>query len=412
MSRRGQFGTRLRVESLEDRRMLAGNVVVEAIGGSLFLRGDNLSNGVNLTAGATPGTFQVAGVTDASTAPTATTLSLGRNHQGLTLNADGTVTASGITRAIFVDMGNGDNAVGIGGGVAALEVGGGTTPLAIPSDMVIQTGSGNDVVTVTDTNVGGSLTMNTGAGHDTVTATTVTVNRDAVINTGAGDDTVALSADTINGALVVNTGTSTGAATTNDIVTLLNVQVARDATLVGAGVTGALPAANIFSELFLVSGCTFKSNFVVSMGRGNDQLLVTTSTAQGSAVLTTQSGGDVVALDNFTVGNSLVLNTGAGDDLILISAGQTQGGFGVKARDLVLSAGAGNDNVTLQASTIAHDLVLDLGIGDDTLEITGNTVNNNAWIFGGLGKNTINSDARTVNTFRRVFFFDFQPMPV
>ena len=58
-----KFGRRrARIEALETRQLLAGDVMVGVVGGNLVVQGDELGNQVAITAGAEPGSYVVRGL--------------------------------------------------------------------------------------------------------------------------------------------------------------------------------------------------------------------------------------------------------------------------------------------------------------------------------------------------------------
>jgi hypothetical protein len=156
-------------ESLEDRRLLAGDVTARIVNGDLEIRGDNADNGITITAGATAGSVVITGINAGGAAT---------NVNG---TANGAVTLSGLTDDFKIKMRGGNDSVTI------------TGPLSVPDDAEIEGGDGNDTFTISNLTIGDSLEMELGDGDDTATLTSVTVSDDdAEIEASRGTDNVTI----------------------------------------------------------------------------------------------------------------------------------------------------------------------------------------------------------------------------
>jgi len=201
---------RLKLEPLENRCLLAGDVTASVVGNVLQLRGDAEANQVAISAAfdgtgtAIPDSFVITGLT-------------GTTINGLAGSggANASIVFGGV-RGIDARMGDGDDVIQL-------------TNASIRNNVNIQTGMGNDQVwlgafagqTGTGTGLGtivpglgsfgdftaptlstnagpvlirGNLTVNTGADDDMVAASDVQVNGNATVDAGAGDDQVFLAA--------------------------------------------------------------------------------------------------------------------------------------------------------------------------------------------------------------------------
>jgi hypothetical protein len=136
------FRSRLSVEMLEKREMLAGDVRVQASGGDLYVTGDNAANHVQLIA-VSQTELRVRGIV--------------LYNQTTRLNG-GTLELSirGTLRNVFVNMGGGDDQLDLGTG--------NQIPIKATNDIWIDMGSGSDWVTVRDARAGHDIIVNTGAG--------------------------------------------------------------------------------------------------------------------------------------------------------------------------------------------------------------------------------------------------------
>jgi hypothetical protein len=167
------------IESLESRRMLAGNVTV-VIGGLTTLTGDSRDNSVSIVFGV--GGYTITGLNGTTVNKSPSVLvpatlnfraEMGGGHDSIeVVDPTGTV--------LDLHMGGGDDIVNIHDGESRnilIEAGNGndqviiskeTLPAALGAGVLIDTGSGNDLVRLKAFNVGGSLEVFTGGGDDIV----------------------------------------------------------------------------------------------------------------------------------------------------------------------------------------------------------------------------------------------------
>src|SRR4051812_39926416 len=116
------------IERLEERRLLAGNVTAEGVGGNFIIEGDSNGNGIVLTAiTRRSGPFRLSG--DPST----------------TINGQsGHVDLVGVTGDVRIDLGAGKN---------SLEM----ERLRLPGKLVVNTGRSDDVVRAGTVHVDGVI---------------------------------------------------------------------------------------------------------------------------------------------------------------------------------------------------------------------------------------------------------------
>jgi hypothetical protein len=172
MARRGSQGRRCRFESLENRRLLAGDVIAQIKNGDLVIKGDGAANGITITAGATAGTVVITGV-DAGGSAT--------NVNG---TANGTVTLSGFTDDLKIKMKGGDDVVTI-------------TGLTVPDEIDIELGKGADTLTLTDVTASDEADIDGGKGADNITITDSTFD-ELEVETHRDNDTVSISGTTVH----------------------------------------------------------------------------------------------------------------------------------------------------------------------------------------------------------------------
>jgi hypothetical protein len=149
MARHRGRGRRCVFESLENRRLLAGDVTARIVKGDLVITGDKLDNGITIVGGATAGTVVVTGINAGGSAT---------NVNGTT---NGAVTLTGFT-----------------------------------GDLKIKMKAGNDVVTISDLEIAGKAKIKLGKGNDTLSLESVEVAEKAKIKGRRGDDEVTIEDST------------------------------------------------------------------------------------------------------------------------------------------------------------------------------------------------------------------------
>ena len=151
---------RLRMESLENRQLMAGMVtaLVDSTGG-LLLQGDQSANHVLLMPGANPGDIVIYGNRTGSPTTGDTAIRLG----------NGAPAYSQIVHKVKSITAN------MGGGVDSLSVGRLGSALNVTGSVVVNLGNGGDRLTM-DANIGG-LTVNGGNGGDQITIENSTITK-------------------------------------------------------------------------------------------------------------------------------------------------------------------------------------------------------------------------------------------
>ncbi len=183
---------RMALEHLEDKRLLAGDVSVNVIDGSLVIRGDMEANGVAVTAGDMRGEFIIAGlpVGDAATSIN---------------GVFDRVVVSGISRGMHLALGDGDDLANV-------------FDVNVRGNVSIQAGAGDDHVRVGGprrdaadsteiaTRIGGRLLVDLGSGNDRLLVTAAALGRGLDVDGGAGDDDVAITDSRSRGFVGIRTG--------------------------------------------------------------------------------------------------------------------------------------------------------------------------------------------------------------
>lgn len=233
--------------SLEERRLLAGDVTLFQAEDIAYLRGDRADNSVLITANE-DGQVVVSGVGDTT---------INGESEVVLDSADSTIGRLGIhmgpgndtlmvegidiARRAIVFAGTGDDAIGF-------------SNVTTGNNLVANPWQGNDSVSLDNVEVGGRLVAYTGAGDDTVGIDNTTVNGRTLIGTGAGNDRLALRNTVHNAELFAFTGTQ------DDFVSVDSV------------------TTNQFSAMVT--------------GYGDDDLVVTNSTFNAAAYASGRNGTD------------------------------------------------------------------------------------------------------------------------
>ncbi len=253
-----------RYESLEERTLMAGDVGVNIVNGSLNITGDANANDVvvvqQMNRGVPiAGSFYVAGV------------------NGTTINGSASGRYfNGVTQDLNVNLGGGSDHLTLGNDTSS-------SNFKLPNNLSIHMGSGNDTVDVKGITVAKHTAIDTGSGNDTLdirgnfgTGGDTSAN-DLVIDTEGGSDTVRVHNTFVRHDLQIDTR-----------VTLKN----RDYTY-----KGYLPGD--------------KSSDVVDlafMNIGHNVVIHTDS----------ELGRDRVSVDNVGVNGGLTILTYQGDDYVSI----------------------------------------------------------------------------------------------
>jgi hypothetical protein len=378
----------LRVEMLESKLPLAGNITATLAGGFLTLAGDANANFAQI--GGTNGIVRVVGI-------------------GTTINGAPLRTFTGVTNIDFLGNGGSDSLT--------------VSSLTLAGDLFASldsTTAGNDRLTMLNVNVGGDIDVrtdpvdavlgevNSSAGADIVSLTNVRAGDDVFVVTGgigglagvANDIIIANRVNAANNDLLAATFSLFKTGNGQDSITLTSLDIDADLFVDASPDFGNSSAADFVtvSTAAVTGFLDIRTDDVLTAtSRGNDTATVNGVAAAGLR-LATQGGNDVVSVLNSTFGDppfgigQLIsfINTGAvtGADRDVVTITNTDFFGGVE-----LTTGADRDFVTVTLSqavglsAIDVHTVIDLGAGDDYLNLSYNTVDDLALIelIGGAG---------------------------
>ena len=347
MMRKQRNNTRISVEPLENRLLLAGDVQATVVGGNLFITGDNLDNRISITNGANPGEVDITGWDDSAGNPT-----------GVGGTPNGTVTKTGVTGNIVVSLRGGADVV------AAHD-------LDAPKNLVLSTEDGNDGVAI-----GAAATDAAGVVYPDLAAAAAAANLPAGL--------VAAGPVTVTGALLVNTGPGNDIVSQSELTvnqqTVVNTGVGSDHVFLGRATAGDA-----------ASGVSSK-DLIVNLGRDADSVSAFGADIKRALAIADVGGVTEIDLHSIAVNHAAIIMQGAGNDTVAIKD--------MHALNVAILGDAVSETVKIEDSTFKRLEVLLFG-GNDTLEIGNTTVTTQGFLDGGAGTGDT-YDQLTPNTFTNV----------
>ncbi|MEM7313526.1 MAG: hypothetical protein AAF497_10285 [Planctomycetota bacterium] len=269
------------VEPLENRLMLAGNVVVKVLGnGNISITGDNSANQISIES-SDSGDLLITGLSGTQI----TYDRVAADSQTISIGGDGETN-----RDLIIRMRNGNDEVSI-------------ENLDVRSTLNVNMSSGNDTLDLDQVNVG-SVRYTGGSGGDTVTTSFLDVRGDTNINlgsaSGATPDFAHISLSTLNGKTTLRG--SGGETRINVVSSDLN----KETTIA----TGSGDDRVEFLD-------STTRGVKVQTSSGNDSVLAGLTTFNGKFENILSSGDDTVSFTGPTSANSAVFNGGGrGNDRV------------------------------------------------------------------------------------------------
>ena len=260
------------IQVLEDRALLAGNVLASLSGLHLAVTGDAGDNSfevtvvnhqvllrglTNTTINGSTALFVIAANTD--TAPGNITIETGAGNDVVIFSRD--VKVSGST---WLDGGLGNDALSVAGATFQQTLSiygrGGNDTISVQNATTegllrIKGNSGDDLISLTNLTANGEIRVKGNSGEDGISLNNVTGNSRTNIHTGSGDDNIVIRGSTLNGALRVRTRQD------SDMILF-------DGSVVSGPV--ALNMGRSSDSLLLRNVNTFNRPFHVQAGDGNN----------------------------------------------------------------------------------------------------------------------------------------------
>jgi hypothetical protein len=274
-------GRVLRLENLEQRHLLAGNVTVAVTNGDLVITGDGSSNFVEISATVNAGEYVVKGLF----LNAVTKINQGTNA----------VTVSGVTDDFNINLNGGNDKIRIGSLAQVLK---------IPDDITMNTQVGNDTVImqrVTADSLFSNLGNATDATNNTDTLNLNSCNfRTGKMDTGAGADKVTIAGTKFRTKFDMNTGLGA------DIVKNTNVL---------AGIANlTLGGAEDDKDELTATKATITNAATILLGGGNDKVIFAEAKVTNRVTLDLGDGNDTGTISSSSAGEVYLL-CGAGDDV-------------------------------------------------------------------------------------------------
>ena len=330
----------LRIESLERRMLMAGDVSVVVRSGDLVITGD-----VSLGVGADE---SILIERDGSNIKVTGKVGSGT---GVTLNGvrsePGTPVSVGpITRDIIVDLKTGNDNVEILGSSI-------NNRLVVARNLTIRGGTGGDTIRVENVEVVGVLNVDGGAGVNTIDVEGSRLTRDAVLRGGADADTITIEQSQFLGKLTVDalagvnsidvTGSSVGA----DLA-------ARDTSIRGGA----------SDDTISIQDSAFSGKLTVDALTGTNQIEVLgTSSIGRDALIRGGALDDTITVDGASFGGKLTIDALGGANVIDIRDVDRV------ALDALIRGGANSDTISIVDVDFLAKLTVDTFAGDDSVKI-------------------------------------------
>ena len=379
MSRQNRINDRRRrisldlmgLDALEERRLLSGNVIatLAPATGILTITGDTGNNSITISSpSGTTNDLRVAGNTSGLPVagvvvkpPVVPTLPESTNVNGVAY----TDFALSSVKSIVVTMQNGNDTVNLGTA---------STGFAVPGNVSMAFGAGNDAVNSMALTANALTISATGAGNDTLNLTRTTAGG-ATIATGGGTDGVTLNGGAIGTASITTlaTGTLPDAITVENFTAVAPSKTGIGLLSIAAGNgNNTINVLNSPLAVLTVSAGNGSNSIIASAplinnyasiiaGNGNNTISLASPAITGAATITSGNGADNIKLDGSKFASASI-RAGTGANTIDASNDSATGPAG-----LSVTAGTGG-TPAIQTVTVNGDSVpagpLSVSLGD------------------------------------------------
>lgn len=357
MSRNRSALRRARFETLEQKQLLAGDVLVNVVGGQLVVHGDELDNQIAIVAGEEAGSYLVRGLD-------ATTVHLPDEAPA------GEVLVTGVRAGAQIRMGAGNDLVDL-------------HDVGFRGRVVINMGAGDDQV-----RIGAGMGPELPEAELTAPAveeSSVRVHGLLSIDTGIGEDHVVVGNAKIVGQLRIDTGAD------NDLVQLGAPPMPDEMETPAVALQDETPDPAL--EVYGTVG--------VQLGAGNDELGIRQMGVRGLVRLGGGEGDDAIRA-NMTNAWHLAIEGGAGEGVDTVRLNNVHAGIAQ------IGTGGGADHVEIVESAFGL-LGVALGAGNDTLGLGGVRAKV-ALLSGGDDEDTLHELAENSIQHQRIVEFEL-PAP-
>ncbi|MEX2176073.1 MAG: hypothetical protein WD872_17055 [Pirellulaceae bacterium] len=326
MSRPAFARKQLTLEKLEDRVLMAGNVVAVQTGGTLTLRGDHAANSASIVYDNASRTHRVVG------------------HD---LGGSPTTVNGGAAAAQFAGVKN--VRAWLGGGDDKLDFGAADQLYAkLDKKLSIDMGDGNDTLELGR--------AGNGAGGAAPIASRLYVNKGIWVHLGAGNDQLKVANLKTNKSLIVLGGDGNDA-----------IQFATEFTAAGATQPTYFPV-------------NIKGNLHLHLGAGDDTLSLLHALVGDHLKVHDPAGTSNITIVDVAINENLTIHTAGGSDQVTLDY--------VGADQLAIRTGDGADDVEIEHGRFKRLSVKTEGAGDD-LKIRTTRSSQYAYLDGGQGNNDL-----------------------
>jgi hypothetical protein len=325
-----------RVERLETRQLLAGNVTAALnASGDLLISGDALDNVVVITQNMA-GDVNVQGVANTSI-------------NGV-LNGSATFLVGDLSGNATIDL---------WAGADELDV----NQVEVPGNVAISTGADDDSVDIFQCQVGGSVQFDLGDGTNTLNFLSSTISGELRVAGGVNDDAVMISGSQAGALVALNLSGGNNqvyaGASMFGATLVVSAGAGHDAVTVNQSNVQthlSLLLGNGQNTVVVTGGAAIGGNLYVSAGVGGDQVSLTEATVAGRVILELGGGANSLYANTLSVTGNLSYTGTDGADTI-----QTEGGLVAVGGNVTLSLGDGLNDVSLASLFVTGHLVVNGG---------------------------------------------------
>lgn len=276
-----------RMESLENRIALAGDVAAALEGSLLVVAGDQLANELAIVQNSS-GNVTLTGLngTTVNGRPSLTFVNPRLNAAEIRLEGGNdrlSITGLRTGNDLNIDLGSGNDSANV--------------QAAVGGNLGIKGEAGNDAVTVRGSRVGIDLNVEMGVGTANVNLRNLTVGNNTTVISDAGNDRVTLSSLRMGGDL--NVETKAGADTV-----LANMVTARSFTAI----------TDLGADVVSAADISVTDDVSVETGDHADRVTLTRVSAGNSVKVNTDSGDDAVVATDVAAAVDAIFTGGAGVD--------------------------------------------------------------------------------------------------
>jgi hypothetical protein len=351
----------LKIEYLENRSMMAGNITAAQVGGDLIIEGDTLDNNLTIE-NTSANVYQLIGGADDGPRDTLV--------NGQDTSVVGGIAFTGVTGNIVIRLHGGNDHVEIGDNL----------PMFVNKALIVDSGDGHDEVRLPGfgrANIATEMLIDLGGGNDFFDSAYSAIGTSAIIDLGDGHDLARFLAHSITRDLVVR-----GAAG-GDIVLFTFGAVSGFTLLDGGAGTDRFAGQTAFEGQVAFLG-----------GEGADRV----------AFMATRFNGGVFCDHGTDFANTEFINCVA-DVVYIVGQGPHQIALSqLKARRIELGLTANNDTIQIDASAM-DELYAALGSGDDQFVIRSTAVNQVGSVTAGFGFDRLLDEG---NIFGQAHFVEFE----